>query len=226
MEDGIAEQKNTNKEHEKEKKEEKEKYEKQIGYLTYLGQDTNEALGKKSWYDVVPDRSNKGEEVNIKSKIKEDPLVVMKKYEAVAKKTDESHRHSQKVIEYKSIIQCYGTGLKDFSKHVSKKYSSDSICDKNKMKKHKKKKKHKREKERCSSSPESIHNQDKFEKQRKLELLRKERLEREREERKRTEELLTKVRGEKNKEKSKPNTFNPRYHSQFNPEIAKQNYSK
>lgn len=225
MEDGIAEQKDTNKEHEREKKEEKEKYEKQIGYLTYLGQDTNEALGKKSWYDVAPDRSNKGEEVNIKSKIKEDPLVVMKKYEAVAKKADESHRHSQKVIEYKSISHCYGTGLKDFSKRVSKKHLSDSKkCD-NKIKKHKRKKKHKREK-RCSSSPESIDNQDKFEKQRKLELLRKERLEREREERKRTEELLSNVRGEKNKQKSKPNTLTPRYNSQFNPEIAKQNYSK
>lgn len=225
LEDGVAEQKGANKEHEQEKKIENEKYEKQIGYLTYLGQDTNEALGKKSWYDVVPDRSIKGEEVNVKCKIKEDPLVVMKKYEVVAKKADETLRHSQKQIEYKSIVESYGTDSKNFSKDKSRKFPIVSKeRDINTIMKHKKKR-NKNEKKRCSS-PEITDIQDKIEKCKKLELLRNERLKREREERRRTEKLLLKIRGEKDKQKSKSDIFSPRYNSQFNPEIARQNYFK
>lgn len=41
----------TNKEHEADEKAEKEKYEKQIGLLTYLGQDSLEASKSKAWYN-------------------------------------------------------------------------------------------------------------------------------------------------------------------------------
>ena len=39
----------TNKEHEEEKKKEQEEYEKKVGYLTYLGQDSQELTGLKTW---------------------------------------------------------------------------------------------------------------------------------------------------------------------------------
>ncbi|KAK8403763.1 hypothetical protein O3P69_000104 [Scylla paramamosain] len=77
-----------NEEYEKEKKEEQEKYEKKIGYLTYLGQDSNEAQGKKAWYEEAAGRTTyRGEEeegemkeVGLKSKDKLDPIHDIIKY--------------------------------------------------------------------------------------------------------------------------------------------------
>ncbi|KAJ8950144.1 hypothetical protein NQ314_007997, partial [Rhamnusium bicolor] len=105
LEEGTAELKQFNKEHDKEKKEEREKYEKQIGYLTYLGQDTNEALGKKSWYDVAPDRESSGQgEVNMKSKIREDPIGIIKNSENSENEIEQiNKRHKLEILRIERI---------------------------------------------------------------------------------------------------------------------------
>lgn len=203
VEDGTAEYKKTNKEHEKEKKEEQEKYEKQTGYLTYLGQDTNEALKKKNWYDIAPDRNSTDVgEINMKSKIREDPINIINKFTKEFKKETKA-KH-------------------DYSKTI-KKYQSN-ISEKTINHKMKQKKKKSRKRKYSSSSDEEMEEA----KQRKLQLLRTERLKREAEERKRTELLLAKLKGEKVIEEKRvvEPIMKRKYNSQFNPEYAKQNYIK
>ncbi|VVC31992.1 CBF1-interacting co-repressor CIR, N-terminal domain [Cinara cedri] len=83
LEDGHVAHTGVNKEHEQEKKEEKEAYEKKIGYLTYLGQDTDEITGNVQWYNKKPKRleiCKTEKEIETKIKISNDPLMVMKKY--------------------------------------------------------------------------------------------------------------------------------------------------
>ncbi|XP_059088409.1 leukocyte receptor cluster member 1-like [Tigriopus californicus] len=47
---------NTNKERENEQKAEQEEYEKKVGILTYLGQDSNELTGQRSWWERLPEK--------------------------------------------------------------------------------------------------------------------------------------------------------------------------
>lgn len=75
----------TNKEYENEKKEEQEKYEKQIGLLTYLGQDSLELLNKGcAWYEndesKVTLQKDDDKEVGLKSKNLLDPIHDIMKY--------------------------------------------------------------------------------------------------------------------------------------------------
>lgn len=186
--------------------------------MTYLGQDTNEALGKKSWYNIVPDRSSKNnEEINMKSKVGLDPLNIIKKFmpqpsapaskissvignnDAKFIRKDESiHKRDERKKKYKSISN---TGTDD---------------------------KYKRKKQKCKVTGESDDEEDaeRIEKLRKLELLRSDRLKREREERQRVEMLFSKQgKADKSNDTNNDNQIvKQKYNSQFNPELAKQNF--
>lgn len=214
LENGTSESKKSNKEHEKEKKEEQEKYEKQIGYLTYLGQDTNEALGKRNWYDVAPDRSTEKEEVNLKKKLLYDPLNDMKKYLSLPA-----------VAEQKQVTTIHSTPLCKKRKRT-RRHSSSSERTRHKSHKKHKKHKHKKNKRSYVSSNDGDCSDDEARKRSKLDQLRLERLKRESLEKKKAEMLLAKLRGDTVPE-PKPvasNTVKQKYNSQFNPDLAKQNY--
>ncbi|XP_024876564.1 leukocyte receptor cluster member 1 homolog [Temnothorax curvispinosus] len=209
LEDGKIDYNRPNVEHEKEKKEEKEKYEKQIGYLTYLGQDTNEATGKKNWYEELPKRltdTEKDVELETKKKALNDPMVDIRKYlKIMHSKSAEDH---VKVKTEAVKRKCDSDG----SHSDRESHSTHKKC---KDKKHKKKKhKHSEKKEVRSQTSTDV------------EKLRAERLLREQSEKLRTEALLAKVRGEPvpvvAPETPKP-TIKQKYNSQFFPEIARQN---
>lgn len=206
LEDGKVDYNRPNAEHEKEKKEEKEKYEKQIGYLTYLGQDTNEATGKKNWYEELPKRltdTEKDVEVETKKKILTDPMVDIKRYLKImhSKSTEDRLK-----VKTEGVKRKYHDSDGSRSDHESHK--------KHKEKKHKKKHKHSEKKEERSQNSMDV------------EKLRAERLLREQSEKLRTEALLAKVRGESvpvvAPETPKP-ALKQKYNSQFFPEIARQN---
>ncbi|XP_015115364.1 leukocyte receptor cluster member 1 [Diachasma alloeum] len=201
IEDGKIDYNKPNVEHEAEKKEEREKYEKQIGYLTYLGQDTNEATGKKNWYEL-PRRLTDAEpskEVQEKKKSLHDPLVDVRRY--------------------LSIMGCSSSrGDTGVSCEASKKrkLEADGSSDEGTSKKNKKRRK---KSKKCKYDKREKPDVD-------LERLRAKRLLREQSEKLKTEALLAKVRGEPlpvvKSEESRP-TIRQKYNSQFCPEIARQN---
>lgn len=221
-----------------EKRLEQEKYEKQIGYLTYLGQDTNEALGTRNWYDSAPKRQDKlGDdgrlvEVSFKTKQQNDPMFkFLKQF---------PHLPSSSVTKDKnsSLLGKVSTEILFPSSIRSKKRKHDSSDDEThkRHKSKKKKKKHRKEKDRKRGSKEreESHRDLKLEDLRKL---REKRLMREQAERDRAKQLLT-VKypalfpaEEKPKEPKSTDTrkqapaIKQKYNTQFNPELAKQNYS-
>lgn len=211
LEEGKLDYNKPNVEHEREKKEEKEKYEKQIGYLTYLGQDTNEATGKKCWYEELPKRlkdTEKDVEVQIKKKLLDDPIHDIQKYLNIMGSTS---------IEKSSKIKSESVKRKN---NNLDEYDSDH---KTYLKKHKHKKSKKHKKEKYRNKEKQTAEKPNID----IQKLREERLLREQSEKLRTEALLAKLRGDpvptvtpKTPPKS---TIKQKYNSQFFPEIARQN---
>lgn len=241
LEDGKITHSKPNAEHVKEKKDEQEKYEKQIGYLTYLGQDTNEVLGKRDWYDVARKRSDvfdgdgKKVEVGMKTKQYHDPMNVIRKF--VPSYDQKFEKSAGKVLsKYEPIVNLPGMSRKrkrsESLEHKSPKRKKSKKEKSHKHKKSKKSKKRKKKSSESESETEEVYNARKN----NLDKLRQERLKRELEEKLKSETLLAKLRGDPlpgvfgMKEKlPEPKIDNrpvikQKYNSQFNPELAKQNY--
>lgn len=201
--------KNTNKEHDKELKEKKEDYEKKIGYLTYLGQDTNESLKKKNWYEVAPETSRFLRPNTVKETYNK---LVLKDEDGKPKTGKLDIKNGEIGWKLKQSLDPIHT-FKKYCHNKSEKINNDSSRDKkvilnDRFKKHK-------------------HSKD--DKKEKLLKLREARLKRERHEKQKTEMFLTKLNGTTDNASSSNkvpeiNKIKAKYNSQFNPELARQNY--
>lgn len=207
----------TNKSHDREIKEKKEEYEKKIGYLTYLGQDTNEALGKKNWYDLPPESTRFSRSSQVKDTY--DKLVLKdesgkpKKRKIDEKDGEIGWRSKQKIDPLNSFREYCGKEKSKIHKYdVTDKINVIPIVQhlhKKEIKKNKKS--HKNSKDNSLA---------------KLQKLREARLKREQQEKYKTKMFLSNLSGEKpvNEDSNKQKTIKPKYNSQFNPELARQNY--
>lgn len=240
LEEGIDRVTKPNAEYLKEKKDEQEGYEKKIGYLTYLGQDTNEALKKQDWYmkpraavDDIYDERGRKVEVGQKFKSFIDPMKVIKANTLKAPPQPESGPSTSNGVALETYQSCLENAPSDLVRPRTSRHKEKKVKKKHKKEKKRKKSKSRKRKRSPSSESSNSSDDDKIEAAKRMELerLRNERLKREREERQRAEQLLAKLSGfqtaeEKEKEKTKKPIpgVKQKYNSQFNPELAKQNY--
>merc|ERR1719318_1747755 len=244
---------NTNKEHEEEKKKEQEEYEKKVGYLTYLGQDTEELTGEQVWWKKKPqDRLAMTESDKAKSAVSQkhkeflDPLsdlrkylkcdgvrLTMKKHEKKLEKEETKALNFEPVRKKRSRSSSSSRSRSREKRKKRRRDGSGGHRPKHKKhshrsgerhkKKSKKEKKSKLIRRRESSSSESDAEKKSLAKK-NLEKMRRERLERERMEREKANRL---VYGEPVVEKKSDHpdakVAGQRYSSQFNPEFARQN---
>lgn len=229
-----------NKDHEMDKKQEREAWEKKLGVLKYLGEGSAESSSEKPWYEKLPDR------LVPKSKQPEEASTsVLKKIEP-QEKPKEAKSSISSAQKKKSSRRKEKKHKRHHRKHKRSRSSSSSSEwtsngedetkeEKSKSRKRKKKNSNKKKsKRRRSTSSDSSDNSDevqvikveeKISNGTDIEKLRAERLRREQMERTRAEQLLKKAQngGKMPEEKPKEPLFVPKYNSQFNPELCRQN---
>lgn len=228
LEDGEKMEKG-NEEHAAEKKREQEEYEKKVGYLTYLGQDTEELTGSKVWYVKPPKKEEEEDEgkdkKDVDSKFKNflDPMLSIKKHLGREHETCLTlKRHAKTEVSLKrKRSKSPETKKKKKKKDKKKKSKKSKHHESDKARKKKRKRHHSTSSSDSSSSSE----EEKKKKSQKLAKLRKERLEREKKERSRANKLLNPEPDKKASPESgrKVPSLKQSYNSQFNPTIARQN---
>jgi len=247
LEDGKKLDSEVNKEYEKEKKKEQEDYEKKIGYLVHLGQNSIEQTKERPWYETstVARHSviqNKPPTVPISSETTQVKLAQLKEFEDPLKDI-------RKYLSTSSVKKALETEKSRKSQLDSPLPSSSTLHDDRKIKhihrrkrqaKSKKGKKKRSRRESHTSESSSDSESEEHQKKRQLEQLRSERLEREREERRKSEKLLATLRGEvpigeqpapltlsrsvTTGRPPAPTMMKQKYNSQFNPQLARQNF--
>ncbi|KAJ0178249.1 hypothetical protein K1T71_006072 [Dendrolimus kikuchii] len=202
----------TNKEHDQDIKNKQEEYEKKIGYLTYLGQDTNEAIGKKNWYEVLPS-TRLAQDNDIKDTYDK---LVLKDADGKPKKKQVDEKDGEIAWNAKQHLDPINS-FKKYCYNIEKNHTKVSSV-KSKINEYNPKIKEKHNKK---------HKESKGEKIVKLQKLREARLKRERQEKYKTDLFLGNLKdpctSTSSLEKS-VNKIKPKYNSQFNPELARQNY--